>query len=165
MRTLDDMIEKVLEIVEDCLNYEKDTPEGLLNHVKTIISVYNNEYGIEEPAIWIVQHPITRNSNDNLSQELILNSTIEFACVEWDPNPKIAEKKARQLASKVALSIKNNYRKIQYEKFNDRIIENVKFNTLHPVGDGIEVEGKTLKTPVAGIILDFEFTIDWTNYC
>lgn len=164
MKSLDEMVENVLEIIEDCLIHEKETPNGLLNHVKTIISVYNNEYGIDEPAIWIVQHPITRNNDDNLSQTLILNSTIEFVCVEWDKDPKIAEKKARNLATKVAQSIKNNYRKIQYDKFNDRIIENVKFNTLHPVGE-IEVEGKTQKTPVAGIILDFEFTIDWINYC
>ncbi|WP_406532509.1 hypothetical protein [Methanobrevibacter sp.] len=165
MRTLEDMIEKVLEIVEDCLMHEKETENGLLNHVKTIISVYNNEYGIDEPAIWIVQHPVTGSSNDNLSQELTLNYTIEFACVEYDKDPKIAEKKARQLAAKVAQSIKNNYRTIQYNKFQDRIIENVKFNTLHPVGDGIDVEGKTLKVPVAGIVLDFEFTIDWVNSC
>lgn len=164
-RSLDKMVENVLEIIEDCLKHEQTIEDGLLNHVKTIISVYNNEYGIEEPAIWIVQHPITRNSNDNLSQELILNSSVEFVCVEWDSDPKIAERKARELVTKVALAIKKNYRKIQYEKFNDRIIENVKFNRLHPVGEGVNVEGKLQKIPIAGIVLDFEFTIDWTNYC
>ena len=164
MRPLDEMIEKVLEIVEDCLKYENEKPEGLLNHVKTIISVYNNEYGIDEPAIWIVQHPITLEKQENVD-EIILNSTIEFACVEWDKDPKIAEKKSRDLATKVALSIKNNYRKIQYDKFKDRIIENVKFRTMYPVGEGIDVQGKTKKTPVAGIVLDFEFTVDWMDYC
>lgn len=164
MKQLDEIVENILEIVEDCLNYEKESPEGLLNHVKTIIPTYNNEYGIEEPAIWIVEHPITRKSNDNLSQELTLISTMEFVCVEWDKDPKIAEKKARKLASTVALSIKRNYRRIQYEKFNDRLIVNVLFNTLHPVGE-IDVEGKTKKTPVAGIVLDFEFDVDWENYC
>ena len=163
MRSLDNMIENILEIIEDCLYYEKDTPEGLLNHVKTIISVYNNEYGIEEPAIWMVQHPITLEKQENVS-EIILISTIEFACVEWDKNPKIAEKKARQLATNVALSIKKNYRRLQYNKFNDRIIEGVKFNTLYPVGE-MPVEGKTDKTPVAGIVLDFEFTVDWIDNC
>ena len=164
MMELDVAIEAILEIVEDCLNYEKTKENGLLNHVKTIIPIYNNEYGIEEPAIWIVQHPVTAASDDNLSQELTLKSTIEFVCVEYDPDPEIAEKKARQLASKVGLAIKSNYRKIQYNKFQDRLIENVKFNAIHPVGE-LDVEGKTEKTPVAGIILDFEFTIDWTNYC
>lgn len=164
MKPLDEMIDNVLEIVEACLNYEKETPEGLLNHVKTIISVYNNEYGIIEPAIWMVQHPITLERQETVD-EIILNSTIEFACVEWDKDPKIAEKKSRDLATKVALSIKNNYRKIQFDKFNDRIIEKVKFNTLYPVGEGLDVEGKTQKTPVSGIVLDFEFTVDWIDQC
>lgn len=164
MRTLDETIENILEVVEDCLNHEKKSPEGILNHVKTIIPIYNNEYGIEEPAIWIVQHPITVNGDENLSQILELKSTIEFACVEYDPDPKIAEQKARRLASNVALAIKNNYRRIQYDKFEDRIIENVKFNTLYPVGE-IPVEGKMEKIPVAGIVLDFEFNVDWVNYC
>ncbi|MGN0176641.1 MAG: hypothetical protein ACI389_02265 [Methanobrevibacter sp.] len=163
-RSLDEMVEKVLEIIEACLIHEKESSDGLLNHVKTIISVYNNEYGVDEPAIWIVQHPTTRKGDDNLSQSLLVNSTIEFVCVEWDKDPRIAEKKARELATKVAKSIKKNYRKIQYAKFNDRIIKNVKFNTLYPVGE-IDVEGKTQKTPVAGIILDFEFIIDWINCC
>ena len=61
-----------------CLNHEKKSPEGILNHVKTIIPIYNNEYGIEEPAIWIVQHPITVNGDENLSQILELKSTIEI---------------------------------------------------------------------------------------
>ncbi|MBR3140451.1 MAG: hypothetical protein IKF11_06255, partial [Methanobrevibacter sp.] len=116
------------------------------------------------PAIWIIQHPVTENGAENISQELSLKSTMEFVCVEYDKDPKIAEKKARELAGKVALAIKNNYRRIQYAKFEDRLIENVKFNTLRPVGE-IAVEGKVESLPVAGIILDFEFTIDWINYC
>lgn len=163
MKKLDETIENIIEIVEDCLNKEKESSEGLLQHVKTIIPVYNNEYGIEEPAIWIVQHPITQERQETVD-EIVLNSTIEFACVEYDKDPKIAEQKARLLASNVAPAIKNNYRKIQYDKFNDRIIEDVKFNTLYPVGE-IPVEGKQEKVPVAGIVLDFEFTVDWVDYC
>ena len=163
MRTLDEMIENILEIVEDCINHEKESSEGILNHVKTVITVYNNEDGIEEPAIWMVQHPITLETQENI-EEIILNFPIEFACVEYDPEPKIAEKKARKLASKVALAIKKNYRKIQYQKFEDRIIEQIKFNTLYSVGE-LPVEGKQEKVPVAGIVLDFEFTVDWIDQC
>lgn len=164
MKNLDEMIENILEIVEDCIILEKESSEGILNHVKTVIQVYNNEYGIEEPAIWMVQHPLTLETQENI-EEIILNFPIEFACVEYDPEPKIAEKKARKLASKVALAIKKNYRRIQYDKFEDRIIENVKFNTLYPVGLDIPVEGKQEKVPVAGIVLDFEFTVDWIDQC
>ena len=160
---LEDSIENILDIVNECLEKEKNDPNGLLSHVKTIIPEYNNERGVEAPAIWIVQHTVSRKGNDNLSQELLLMFTIEFVCVEWDKTPKIAEKKARRLATKVAESIKRNYRRIQIEK-NLYIIENVLFNTLYPVGE-IEVEGKTTKTPVSGLVLDFEFNIDWNNRC
>ncbi|MBQ6345008.1 MAG: hypothetical protein IJI96_02735 [Methanobrevibacter sp.] len=156
-------IENILEIVQDCLEHERQE-NGLLENVKDIITVYNNEYGVDTPGIWIVQHPVTADSDDNLSQELTLKSTIEFVCIEYDPDPETAEKLARNLAEKVAISIKKNYRRLQYEKFNDRIIHNVKFNSLLPVGE-INVENKREKIPVTGLILEFLFDVDWENYC
>ena len=161
---LTEKIEAILEIVEDCLKHEKENPEGILRHVRTIIPIYNNEYGIEEPAIWIVQHPITRDENENISQVLKLKSTIEFVCVEWDPDPKIAERKARQLAANVDTAIRTNFRRIQFDKFHERVILNVEFNTLYPVGE-IPVEGKTEKTPVSGIVLDFTFNVNRKITC
>lgn len=156
-------IENILEIIQDCLEYERQK-NGLLEHVKEIITVYNNEYGVETPAIWIVQHPITSNSDENLSQQLELKFTIEFVCIEYNPVPETAEKLARNLAENVAITIKKNYRSLQYEKFEDRIIHNVKFNSILPVGE-INVENKRDKVPVTGLILEFLFDTDWENYC
>ena len=156
-------IENILEIIQDCLEYERQE-NGLLENVKDIITVYNNEYGVETPAIWIVQHPITPNSDENLSQELELKFTIEFVCIEYGNTPETAEKLARNLAENVAITIKKNYRKLQYEKFEDRIIHNVKFNSILPVGE-INVENKRDKVPVTGLILEFLFDVDWENYC
>lgn len=156
-------IENILEIVQDCLEYERQE-NGLLEKVNDIIILYNNEYGVDTPGIWIVQHPVTAASDDNLSQELTLKSTIEFVCIEYDPDPETAEKLARNLAETVAITIKKNYRRIQYEKFQNRIIHNVKFNSLLPVGE-INVENKREKIPVTGLILDFLFDVDWENYC
>ena len=129
-----------------------------------IITEHINRGGVDTPAIWIVQHPITPTEGDNLSEVLYLKYTIEFVCIEYDPETKIAEKLARKLAGKVALSIKKNYRRTQYDLFKDRIITNVKFNSLHPVGD-INVENKRERIPVTGLILEFEFEDDWTNDC
>lgn len=160
---LGEITENILEIVQDCLEHERQE-NGLLENVKDIITVYNNEYGVDTPGIWIVEHPITPDSEDNLSQELTLKSTIEFVCIEYDPDPETAEKLAKNLAGNVAISIKKNYRRLQYEKYNDRIIHNVKFNSLLPVGE-INVENKREKIPVTGLILEFLFDVDWENYC
>ena len=160
---IDERIENILEIVQDCIEHERQE-NGLLEKVNDVILVYNNEYGVDTPGIWIVQHPVTAASDDNLSQELTLNFTIEFVCIEYDPDPETAEKLARKLAEKVAISIKKNYRRLQYEKFEDRIIHNVKFNSLLPVGE-INVEKKRDKIPVTGLILDFLFDVEWGNYC
>lgn len=160
---IDERIENILEIVQDCIEHERQE-NGLLEKVNDVILVYNNEYGVDTPGIWIVQHPVTAASDENLSQELTLKFTIEFVCIEYDPDPETAEKLARKLAEKVAISIKKNYRRLQYEKFEDRIIHNVKFNSLLPVGE-INVENKRDKIPVTGLILDFLFDVDWENDC
>lgn len=156
-------IDNVFEIVQDCIEHERQE-KGLLENVNDVITIYNNEYGVDTPGIWIVQHPITAASDDNLSQELTLKYTIEFVCIEYDPDPETAEKLAKKLAGNVAITIKKNYRRLQYEKFEDRIIHNVKFNSLLPVGE-INVENKRDKIPVTGLILDFLFDGDWENDC
>lgn len=163
MIDINESIENILETVKACLEKEK-CENGLLENVKEIISLYNNEYGVEAPGIWIVQHPITSNGDENLSQELELKSTIEFVCIEYDPDPYTAERLARQLAVNVALAIKKNYRTVQFEKFGNRIIHNVKFHSLIPVGE-MKVEKKREKVPVTGLILEFLFDVDWENYC
>lgn len=160
---IDERIDNVLEIVKDCIEHERQE-NGLLENVNDVIILYNNEYGVDTPGIWIVQHPVTADSNENLSQELTLKFTIEFVCIEYDPDPETAERLARNLAGKVAITIKKNYRNIQYEKFGDRIIHNVKFNSLLPVGE-INVENKREKIPVTGLILDFLFDVDWEDFC
>lgn len=160
---IDERIDNIMEIVIDCLEHERQE-NGLLEHVNDIIKVYNNEYGVETPGIWIVKHPITADGDENLSEELTLKYTIEFVCIEYDPDPETAEKLAMNLAGKVAITIKKNYRRLQYEKFEDRIIHNVKFNSLLPVGE-INVENKREKVPVTGLILDFLFDTDWENNC
>lgn len=156
-------IENIIEIVQDCLEHER-CENGLLENVSDIINVYNNEYGVDTPGIWIVQHPITPESNENLSQELTLKFPIEFVCIEYDPDPETAEKLARNLAGNVAITIKKNYRRLQYEKFGDRIIHNVKFHSLSLAGE-LNVENKREKIPVTGLILEFLFDVDWENYC
>lgn len=132
--------------------------------MEEVISVFNNEYGVETPGIWIIQHPITPLEEVNLGKLLKITSTIEFVCIEYDPSPEIAEKLARQLAGNVVLTIKNNYLQVQKDKFHERVISKVKFHSLMPVGE-MDVQNKLEKVPVTSVVLEFESQVNWNPCC
>lgn len=89
---------------------------------------------------------------------------MEFVCIEYDPTPEIAEKLARNLAGNIVLAIKKNFLHIQKDKFNERVILNVKFNSLLPVGE-MNVQNKREKVPVTSVILEFESQVNWKPCC
>lgn len=156
-------MEQILEIIHGCIEKER-LQDGLLSNVNEVISVYNNEYGVETPGIWIVQHPVTPTDESNLGKILKIKSTIEFVCIEYDPSPLIAEKLARELAGNILLSIKRNYLHIQKDKFNERVITKVNLHSLNPV-DEMEVQNKRETVPVTSIILEFESDVNWGPCC
>lgn len=137
---------------------------GLLSHVNEVISVSNNESGVETPGIWIVEHPITPIGEANLGKILKIKDTVEFVCIEYDPTPEIAEKLARKLAGKVVLSIKKNYLHVQKDKFNERVITKVNFHSLLPAGE-MNVQNSREKVPVTSVVLEFESQVNWDPCC
>lgn len=163
MTTLITGLESICEIVKHCVRSE-NTSGGLLEDVEEIITVYNNEDGIEEPAIWIVQHPTIAEEKVNLSQKLRLRSPFEFVAIEYDNDPEIAEIKSQNLATRTALSVLKNYRSAANELGYQQTIAKLEFNTFRPVGE-IQVIGKAEKVPVSGIILDVVHYVDWNNCC
>ena len=132
--------------------------------MEDIITVYNNEDGIEEPGIWMVQHPTTAREKVDLRQQLTLVSPFEFVCVEYDQDPEKAEEKGQNLATRVALSVLKNYQSVQESLGDTRTIKAIEFNTYRPVGE-ISVQGKSEKVPVTGIILDVVHAVNWMNCC
>ena len=155
-------LEEITETIKECIRSENVTG-GLLEDVEDIITVYNNEDGVEEPAVWMVQHPTTAIKNVDLSQKLILESPFEFVCIEYDEDPEEAERKSQNLATRVAISLLKNYKPIQIQKGNPTI-RKIEFNTYRPVGE-ITVQGKSEKVPVTGIILNVIHDVDWMNCC
>lgn len=156
-------LEEITETVKECIRCENVT-SGLLEDVEDIITVYNNEDGVEEPAVWMVQHPTTAVKNVDLSQKLILESPFEFVCIEYDEDPEEAERKSQNLATRVALSVLKNYRTVQRLNGRNPTIRKIEFNTYRPVGE-ISVQGKSEKVPVTGIILNVIHDVDWMNCC
>ena len=156
-------LESVTKTIKQCLECE-NAPYGLLEDVEDIITVYNNEEGVEEPAVWMVQHPTIARDRVDLRQQLTLVSPFEFVCIEYDRDPEKAEEKSQNLATRVALSVLKNYQTIQQSLGYPRTIITVEFNTYRPVGE-IAVQGKGEKVPVTGIILDVVHVVNWMNCC
>ena len=156
-------LESITKTIKTCILNE-NTSGGLLEDVEDIITVYNNEDGVEEPAVWMVQHPTTAIKNVDLRQQLTLESPFEFVCIEYDEDPEKAEEKSQNLATRVALSVLKNYQSVQSELGYTRTITKIEFNTYRPVGE-ISVIGKSEKVPVTGIILNVIHVVNWMNCC
>lgn len=156
-------LESVTKAIKTCIRNE-NVNGGLLEDVEDIITVYNNEDGVEEPAVWMVQHPTIAVNNVNLSQRLTLESPFEFVCIEYDEDPEKAEEKSQNLATRVALSVLKNYKTAQSSLGYDNTIRKIEFNTYRPVGE-ISVVGKSDKVPVTGIILNVIHDVNWMNCC
>lgn len=152
-------LESITETVHECLEAENAT-DGLLEDVEQIITVYNNEEGVEAPAVWVIQHPTVPVGVTDLRQQLTLESPFEFVCIVYDNEPEVAEKMSQNLATRVGLSVLKNYHSVQ----EVRTIRKVEFNTYRPVGE-ISVEGKLEKVPVTGLILNVVHDINWMNCC
>ena len=156
-------LESITKTIKTCITNE-NASGGLLEDVEDIITVYNNEDGVEEPAVWMVQHPTTAVQNVDLRQQLSLESPFEFVCIEYDEDPEKAEEKSQNLATRVALSVLKNYQNVQSELGYTRTISKIEFNTYRPVGE-ISVQGKSEKVPVTGIILNVIHVVNWMNCC
>lgn len=163
MTSLINGLESVTKTIRQCLLNE-NIENGLLEDVEEIITVYNNEDGIETPGVWMVQQPTTAREKVNLSHRLTLVSPFEFICVEYDPDPEVAEEKSQNLATRVAISVLKNYQAVQSSQGFTRSIIKIEFNTYLPVGE-ITPRGKAEKVPVTGIVLDIVHVVDWMNCC
>lgn len=156
-------LESVTKTIKQCLINE-NIEHGLLEDVEEIITVYNNEDGIETPGVWMVQHPTTARDKIDLRQQLTLVSPFEFICVEYDPNPETAEEKSQNLATRVALAVLKNYHDVQSSLGYGRSIIKIEFNTYLPVGQ-IAPRGKAEKVPVTAVVLDIVHVVNWMNCC
>lgn len=144
----------------------ENVENGLLEDVETIITTYNNEYGVKEPCVWMIQHPtvVANSEKANLSREVTLTTSFEFVCIEYDPDPERAEAKGQNLATRTGISVLKNYLTVQNERNAPRTISHIEFNTLYPVGE-VQITGKSEKVPATSIVLDVIHRINWDNCC
>ena len=69
--------EKINVIINECINREICT-DGLLEDMETFINTYFNEGQVEEPVIWLTQHPSTVERNADISKTALLKTPFEF---------------------------------------------------------------------------------------
>ena len=153
--------EKLDQIMNECITREI-TQGGLLNDVETFINTYYEEGQVDEPVIWMTQHPTTATRQADISQTLELNTPFEFDCGVYDVEIEDANRQSQNLANRVILAILKNWQTVQAEVLNNkRMIRNITLETYSPIGY-VDVTGKSDKVPVTGVILNIHHIVNWS---
>ena len=152
--------EKINTIINKCITDEM-TQDGLLFDVETFINTYYNEGQVEEPVIWITQHPTTVERNPDISKTALLRTPFEFDCGVYEVELEDANTASQNLCNRVILSILKNWQTIQASELpGNRMIRNIELDTYSPMGY-VNVEGKSDKVPITGVILNIYHIINW----
>ncbi|MBR3213962.1 MAG: hypothetical protein IKF79_05550 [Methanosphaera sp.] len=156
--------EKINVIINECINREICT-DGLLEDVETFINTYFNEGQVEEPVIWLTQHPSTVERNADISKTALLKTPFEFDCGVYDTEIEDANTASQNLTNRVIVSILKNWQTIQSTELpGQRMIRNIELETYSPMGY-VPVTGKSDKVPVTGVILNVYHVINWQQCC
>ncbi len=156
--------EKVNTIINKCITNEI-TPNGILSDVETYINTYYNEGQVEEPVVWITQHPSTVEKNADISKVVYLKTPFEFDCGAYAKEIEDANTLSQNLCNRVILSILKNWQTVQAEELpQNRMIYNISLDTYSPMGY-VPVTGKSDKVPITGVILNVYHIINWQQCC
>ena len=156
--------EKIDKIINGCITAEMKT-DGLLEDVETFINTYFNEGQVEEPVIWMTQHPTTVERNPDISKTALLKTPFEFDCGVYEVEIEDGNIASQNLCNRVILSILKNWQTIQNTELDGkRMIRNIELDTYSPLGY-VPVEGKSDKVPITGVILNVYHMINWQQCC
>jgi len=152
--------EKINTIINGCITNEM-VENGLLEDVETFINTYYNEGTVEEPVVWITQHPTTVERNADISKTALLKTPFEFDCGVYEVEIEDANISSQNLCNRVIVSILKNWQTVQATELpGQRMIRNIELDTYSPMGY-VDVEGKSDKVPVTGVILNVYHIINW----
>ena len=153
-------METLYTIILGCLEKENDE-NGLLEDVETIVNSYYEEAHLDEPIVWVTQHPATANRQADISQTMELTVPFEFDCGVYDTDLDQANMDSQNLTNRVIMSILNNWQTVQSQELpGQRLIKNITLQTYSPVGY-VNVKGKSDKVAVTGVILNVNIIINW----
>ena len=153
--------EKLDQIMNCCITREMTT-DGLLEDVESFVNTYYEEGQVDEPVIWMTQHPTTANRQADISQTMELVTPFEFDCGVYDVEIEDANRLSQNLANRVILSILKNWQTVQSEVIpGKRMIKNITLNRYSPLGY-VPVKGKSDKVPLTGVVLDIHHRVNWS---
>ena len=156
--------ELIYTVMKRCVELEMH-PRGLLRDVESFIPIYYNESGVDEPCVWMTQHPTVTGQKANISKTVELVTPFEFDCVVYESDLEDSELAGQNLAHRVILSVVKNLLKAQSEVSPDRrLIRSVDLETYYPVGQ-VNVQGKSDRVPATGVILNVNHVINWPMCC
>ncbi len=156
--------DKIHSIIKGCIEAEICT-DGLLEDVETFIPVYTNEEHVEEPVVWMHQLETTPGRQADISGTMELTTPFQFNCAVYEAEIEDANTETQNLANRVALSILKHWQTIQTEKLpGNRMIKNITFQRYYPLGT-INVNGKSERLPVTGIVLEVHHIVNWIACC
>ena len=156
--------EKINQIINCCITREI-TEGGLLEDVETYVNTYYNEGEVEEPIVWVTQHPTTASRQADISQTMDLTTPFEFDCGVYDVDIEDANLQSQNFANRVILSVLKNWQTAQAEVMSgQRMILNITLDQYRPMGY-VQVTGKSDRVPVTGVILNVNHRVNWTLCC
>ena len=152
--------EKINTIIKGCITAEM-VENGLLEDVETFVNTYYNEGQVDEPVVWITQHPTTVQKNADIAKTLLLKTPFEFDCGVYEVELEDANTSSQNLCNRVIISILKNWQTIQATELpGQRMIRNIELDRYSPMGY-VQVTGKSDKVPVTGVILNIYHVINW----
>lgn len=137
---------------------------GLLEDVEDIYASNTIEENLETPCVWIYENPTTSYKDPTLENEMLLSTVFDFVCTDYDEDLEIAQRKCKNLASRVCASILKNRNTPMTETDPLRLFYKITFVFLHPNGE-VDIVNKNEKTPSAMLRLEFLHKIDWMKCC
>ena len=156
--------ENIYEIMKQSIEAEMTT-DGLLKDVETFIPVYMEDEKVDEPLIWMYQLETTPTRGADISQTMELTTPFQFNCAVYEKEIEDANTSCQNLACRVVLSILNNWQTVQNTILpGNRMIKNITLDRYYPLGT-IEVNGKSERLPVTGVILNVNHIINWKLCC
>jgi hypothetical protein len=153
--------EKLDQIMNCCITMEM-TEGGLLEDVETFVNTYYEEGSVDEPVVWMTQHPTTATRQADISQTMELVTPFEFDCGVYDVEMEDANRLSQNLANRVILAVLKNWQTAQSQAIpGKRMIKNITLETYSPIGY-VDVTGKSDKVPVTGVILNVHHIVNWS---
>lgn len=156
--------EKINQIMNCCITREM-VEDGLLEDVETFTNAYYDEGSVDEPVIWMTQHPTTANRQADISMTMELTTPFEFDCGVYDVEIEDANNQSQNLCNRVILSVLKNWQTAQADLMQgQRMIKNITLDRYSPLGY-VPVKGKSDKVPVTGVVLNVNHIVNWQLCC